>query len=430
MKKCIAFILVFVISVSILGMAGCSANSNTVTLYEFKDNYEEGTLVTKDMIQEIHVNISDVFMTSDGKTHTAESLRYETVLTKENYNDYILEGSILGSGVHKGQLVTKYYITNPIYYVFNAEYAAGSVITSSMLKPITASELKTKGIDVFNTEIQYINSYNMNNLIYAGDVLKVDVQQGDAVSLECISTANGIHEECVSITLSANNITGITADLKSGIHVNVYVSYSAGNTDLLFANIRILSVQQSGSTLEGVTLELTKEQASIIVEIINSEKLYLGLLNPYEFIQSTHDFKTFANLYYQTRNIYESALQLDERIAAGIEDPLLIALEYEALSNQITDLAIQCHAVSVSTQYTQIQTLLNNWITTDIAVYCQNMSAAISRHDATTLQWTQEQKVAVYNDFVIITQNLIKIGESEGQDVSSIKNWSYGKGEN
>ena len=35
-----------------------------------------------------------------------------------------------------------------------------------------------------------------------------------------------------------------------------------------------------------------------------------------------------------------------------------------------------------------------------------------------------------YNDFMVITQTLIETGEAESQNVSSIKNWSYGKGEN
>ena len=83
----------------------------------------------------------------------------------------------------------------------------------------------------------------------------------------------------VAITISVSNITGITADLKSESHVNVYASYSSGITELLLENIRVLSVQKTDGKLAGVTLELNKEQAITVVEAIRKGSLYLGLVN-------------------------------------------------------------------------------------------------------------------------------------------------------
>lgn len=142
-------------------------------------------------------------------------------------------------------------------------------------------------------------------------------------------------------------------------------------------------------------------------------------------IQDLRDFETIANEYRQARTVYEAALQLDYRIAAGIEDPLLIAPEYEHLLEQIEALAIQCQAVSVPTQYTQLQTMLNIWITTDIAVYCQNMSAAISRNDATAAQQALEYRTMAYNDFSVITANIAAMGaQVDGADITDITEWS------
>ena len=50
MKKYIALTFVLVIVLSILGLSGCSGDSGMITLYEFKDNYEEGTSITKNML--------------------------------------------------------------------------------------------------------------------------------------------------------------------------------------------------------------------------------------------------------------------------------------------------------------------------------------------------------------------------------------------
>ena len=142
-------------------------------------------------------------------------------------------------------------------------------------------------------------------------------------------------------------------------------------------------------------------------------------------IQDLRDFETIANEYRQARTVYEAALQLDYRIAAGIEDPLLIAPEYERLLEQIEALAIQCQAISVSTQYTQLQTMLNIWITTDIAVYCQNMSAAISRNDASAAERALEYRTMAYNDFSVITANIATMGaQVDGADITDITEWS------
>lgn len=142
-------------------------------------------------------------------------------------------------------------------------------------------------------------------------------------------------------------------------------------------------------------------------------------------IQALNDFEKVANEYRQVRNIYEAALTLDYRIAAGIEDPLLIAPEYERLLEQIDGMAIQCQAMTVSTQYTQLQSMLTYWITTDIAVYCQNMSAAISRDDATKAEKALEYRTAAYNDFSVITANITTMGATvEGADISDITDWS------
>lgn len=142
-------------------------------------------------------------------------------------------------------------------------------------------------------------------------------------------------------------------------------------------------------------------------------------------IQTLNDFEVVANEYRQVRNIYEAALTLDYRIAAGIEDPLLIAPEYERLLEQIDGMAIKCQAMTVSTQYTQLQSMLTYWITTDIAVYCQNMSAAISRDDATKAEKALEYRTAAYNDFSVITANITTMGATvEGADISDITEWS------
>ena len=88
----------------------------------------------------------------------------------------------------------------------------------------------------------------------------------------------------VAITISVNNISGITADLKSESHVNVYACYANGTASLLLENIRVLSVQKDDGELEGVTLELNNSQATTVMEAIGVGDLYLGLVNAEGYI--------------------------------------------------------------------------------------------------------------------------------------------------
>lgn len=148
----------------------------------------------------------------------------------------------------------------------------------------------------------------------------------------------------------------------------------------------------------------------------------------YEQLKASEDFKTVYNEYLQTRRLYEEVLKLDYRLAAGVEDPLLIAPDYEEILEQVDALTIQIKELSgdiADTRYTQVQEMLEEWVSTQIAVYCQNMSKAISRNDTEAASHALQYKNVAYNGFTIITENLLAIGSQvEGADLSELKSWS------
>lgn len=138
--------------------------------------------------------------------------------------------------------------------------------------------------------------------------------------------------------------------------------------------------------------------------------------------------KDYENVYYYyegCRGLYESTLLLDYRLGAGVEDPLAIAPEYESLLDTVETLSIKTDALSVKTGYSQVKSMMLSWIQNDIAVYLQNMSAAISQNDAETANNALQDKDRVYNDFMLITQNMAVLGENiRGVDLTSIKHWT------
>lgn len=142
-------------------------------------------------------------------------------------------------------------------------------------------------------------------------------------------------------------------------------------------------------------------------------------------IEAVENFNEFSAQYLRARVIYEKALTLDYRVAAGVEDPIVVAPEYEELLNDINDLSISLQALEVSSTYVQLKTMLENWVQTDVAVYCQRMSEAISQNNSQYAEQALQYRNIMYNDFSLITENLVIIGQSLGCiDLENIVNWS------
>ena len=145
-------------------------------------------------------------------------------------------------------------------------------------------------------------------------------------------------------------------------------------------------------------------------------------------VSEIKDKKNFEEIYYQylhCRNLYEKVLLLDYRMGKGEEDPLTLAPEYESMLDEVSDLSIKTDALEVDSQYSQIKSLLLTWIKDDIAVYLQNMSAAISKNDADTANNALQDKDRVYSDFSVITQNIAATGENiKGVDITDVKEWT------
>jgi len=171
--------------------------------------------------------------------------------------------------------------------------------------------------------------------------------------------------------------------------------------------------------------------AFLIYGVINTDYVYddtgrvVPLVMKYNQIKDLDSFNKLALQYRQARLLYEQVLVLDYRIAAGIEDPLTIAPEYEKMLSSIEPLAIQLSALEVPAEYTQTKNMLLTWTKTDIAVYCQNMSKAISQNSEEYAGEALQGRTVVYQDFSVVTQNLVSIGSKvDGADMKDIAEWS------
>lgn len=142
-------------------------------------------------------------------------------------------------------------------------------------------------------------------------------------------------------------------------------------------------------------------------------------------IRQKHNFDTILTQYEYCRSLYEKTLLLDYRVAQGQEDTLEIAPEYEALLDDVQNLSVKTDAISVDTKYDQVKSMMVNWIKNDIAVYLQNISAAISENNIEKANNALQDKDRVYDDFSLITQNIVALGSSiSGADLTDIKSWT------
>lgn len=142
-------------------------------------------------------------------------------------------------------------------------------------------------------------------------------------------------------------------------------------------------------------------------------------------IRALEDFSAVAAQYRQARMLYEKALVLDYRIAAGQEEPLLVAPEYDRLLEDVEALSIQLSALDYPAEYSQTVNMLTVWVQNDIAIYCQNISRAISQNNAEYAAHAEEYRTLMYNDFSVITENIATLGYTvKGAEIEDIISWS------
>ena len=148
-------------------------------------------------------------------------------------------------------------------------------------------------------------------------------------------------------------------------------------------------------------------------------------------IRNKKEYDLIIEQYYNCRSLYERVLVLDYRVSQGIEDPMTIAPEYNALlednknRNDVSDLLANIKGMDIPAKYSSIQNMLQAWVSTDMAEYLQLANDGLSLNDSGILTEALSRRTVIYDDFSIITQNLVSLGESlNGVDLTEMKQWS------
>jgi Flp pilus assembly protein CpaB len=136
------------------------------------------------------------------------------------------------------------------------------------------------------TATRFVTGSEISSILNSGDSLRIDVSSGTPLMLSMLSVNGGSSIEMtmdptkIAVTVSVNDITGVTDELTAGARVNVYASgINADGTTLIFQNMRVLSVKKDGSSLDAVTLEVTADESLKLIYATTYSSIYLGLVD-------------------------------------------------------------------------------------------------------------------------------------------------------
>ena len=141
----------------------------------------------------------------------------------------------------------------------------------------------------------------------------------------------------------------------------------------------------------------------IITEYVYDEKgEVVPLVYTIDEIEEKKDYELFSSYYINIRDLYEKIIVLDYRLAVANDNADYISLssEYETLFETVSAITIQMEAYTPRSAYKQTYNLMLNLVKTDIAVYLQNISAALAQNDEDKAAKAVISKEVVYNDFI------------------------------
>lgn len=142
-------------------------------------------------------------------------------------------------------------------------------------------------------------------------------------------------------------------------------------------------------------------------------------------IKEKKEFDIILAQYERCRVLYEEVLMLDYRLGQGIEDPMSLAPQYEALLDKVQDLSIKTDALDTPTQYDQVKSMMLSWIQNDMAIYLQKISSAISQNNSEDASLAIAYKSSMYDNFSLITSNIVVMGDKiNGTDMTEVRKWS------
>lgn len=175
-----------------------------------------------------------------------------------------------------------------VVYTVNTELSTGTILTPKYISSsVMAENTVPEGAITDKSELQ---NMVVKQKLFKGDILRRErlAKKGEGSSL-----ASLIGKNMRALSIRVNDVVGVAGFLLPGNKVDVLSTYKtkAKNvaTDVILSNVKILAIDQKASNDENkpqivraVTLELSLEQAEILMSSRDRGSIQLALRNPNE----------------------------------------------------------------------------------------------------------------------------------------------------
>lgn len=169
-------------------------------------------------------------------------------------------------------------------YVFNANYEAGTQLTSEMLTAVQVDSkiiMEGSSTDASST---FVTGATITEVLKKGQSIKMNVTEGLPLTNSLLSVSGGSKVEAdmdpskIAVTVSLSETTGVTNDLKESSRVNIYTIRNNAAV-LILQNMRILSVNRdSNGAITGATVECDADQSLKLIYAASNSTIYFGLV--------------------------------------------------------------------------------------------------------------------------------------------------------
>jgi len=173
-------------------------------------------------------------------------------------------------------------------FTVNTELPTGTILDPKYIgSSVMPEDLVPDGAITDKSQLQ---DMLVKQKLFKGDILKIQrlVKKGEGSSL-----ASLIGKNMRAVSIRVNDVVGVAGFLLPGNKVDVLSTYKSKGkrvtTDVILSNVKILAIDQRASNDENkpqivraVTLELSLEQAELLMSARDKGRIQLALRNPNE----------------------------------------------------------------------------------------------------------------------------------------------------
>lgn len=142
-------------------------------------------------------------------------------------------------------------------------------------------------------------------------------------------------------------------------------------------------------------------------------------------IKNLKEYEQIQTFYLRARIIYEDILRLDYKLSVNPDAELSIAMDYTKELEVVDKFLTDIKGAEYDSSYYKLYENMTNWAKTDVALYLQFMSEALTSDNEEAAANALTCREAMYNDFASISKNTASLAIStKGAENIDIYEWS------